>query len=113
MQAALLTDRSRVAGSGEPARHFLNNLVTSDIETLAPGGARYAALLTPQGKIIADFFVVAAPEDERRLLSSIARRNSAPSSLQKLTFYRLRAKIAIETHRSCRARGLGRRRRDR
>ncbi len=35
---------------------------------MAPGDARYTALLTPQGKIVADFFVVAAPESERRLL---------------------------------------------
>ena len=46
MKAALLPDRGIIKVSGEPARGFLNNLVTSDIGELTPGGARYGALLT-------------------------------------------------------------------
>ena len=57
MKAALLTDRGALRVSGEPARAFLHNLVTANIETLTPGHARYAALLTPQGKILVDFLV--------------------------------------------------------
>ncbi|MGA7973389.1 MAG: folate-binding protein, partial [Pseudolabrys sp.] len=52
MQAALLSDRGVVKVSGEDARHFLNGLFTNDIGKLAPGAPRFAALLTPQGKII-------------------------------------------------------------
>lgn len=95
MPAALLTDRSVLRVAGEPARHFLNNLVTSGIETLKPGEPRYAALLTPQGKIIADFFVVAAPEVENAFYLDCPAELS-PELLQKLTFYRLRAKVTIE-----------------
>ncbi len=94
MPAALLTDRSVLRIAGDPARHFLNNLVTSEIETLEPGQARYAALLTPQGKIVADFFVLAAPEQSAFYLDCPA--DIAPDLSQKLTFYRLRAKVTIE-----------------
>jgi folate-binding protein YgfZ len=95
MPAALLTDRSVLRVAGDPARHFLNNLVTAEIETLAPGEARYAALLTPQGKIIADFFVLAAPDDNSAFYLDCPSELGA-ELLQKLTFYRLRAKVTIE-----------------
>ena len=95
MKAALLTDRGVLRVTGEPARHFLNNLVTSDIEKLAPGTASYAALLTPQGKMLADFFVVAAPDSEGGFYLDCPAELAA-DLLQKLTFYRLRAKVTIE-----------------
>jgi folate-binding protein YgfZ len=94
MPSALLKDRAVLRVAGEPARHFLNNLVTSEIETLEPGQARYAALLTPQGKIVADFFVLAAAETGTLYLDCPA--DIAADLLQKLTFYRLRAKVTIE-----------------
>jgi len=92
MKAALLTDRSVLRVTGEPARGFLNNLVTCDIEHLSPGDARYGALLTPQGKIIADFLVIDAGEDG--LLIDVATA-LADELAQKLTFYKLRAKVTI------------------
>ncbi|MBC7578410.1 MAG: folate-binding protein, partial [Tardiphaga sp.] len=55
MKAAFLSDRGVIKLSGDDARGFLNNLVTSEIEVVTPGSARFGALLTPQGKIIADF----------------------------------------------------------
>jgi folate-binding protein YgfZ len=96
MKAALLTDRGVLRVTGEPARHFLHNLVTANIETLTPGHARYAALLTPQGKIIADFFVVEAPaEDGGGFFIDVAKALAADLA-QKLNFYKLRAKVTIE-----------------
>jgi folate-binding protein YgfZ len=95
MPAALLTDRSVLRVAGDPARHFLNNLVTTEVETLAPGEARYAALLSPQGKIVADFFIVAAPEADTVFYIDCPAELGA-ELLQKLTFYRLRTKVAIE-----------------
>ncbi len=47
---------------GPETENFLHNLVTADILGLAEGEARYAALLTPQGKILFDFFVVKTAE---------------------------------------------------
>jgi folate-binding protein YgfZ len=96
MKAALLTDRGVLRVAGEPARHFLHNLVTANIETLTPGQARYAALLTPQGKIIADFFVVEAPAEDGGGFFIDAPKALVPDLAQKLNFYKLRAKVTIE-----------------
>ena len=97
MKAALLTDRSVLRVTGEPARGFLNNLVTGDIETLTPGAARYTALLTPQGKIIADFFVIEAPTDDGGGFLIDCPKALVADLVQKLTFYKLRAKVTIES----------------
>ena len=51
MKAALLPDRGVVKVAGDEARTFLNGLLTSDVTQVTPQSARYAALLTPQGKI--------------------------------------------------------------
>ncbi|ARQ00357.1 YgfZ/GcvT domain-containing protein [Pseudorhodoplanes sinuspersici] len=97
MKAALLTDRSVLRVTGEPARGFLHNLVTGDIETLAPGDARYAALLTPQGKIIADFFVIEAGANEGGGFFIDCPKALADELAQKLNFYKLRAKVTIQS----------------
>lgn len=91
-RAALLPERAVLRVSGEDARHFLQNLVTSDIESLQPGEVRFAALLTPQGKILFDFFVVA--EKEGFLLD--APKALKDDLLKRLNFYKLRAKVVIE-----------------
>jgi hypothetical protein len=81
---------------GEDAGRFLNNLITSEVAELAPGTARFAALLTPQGKILFDFFVVAcAPEDGGGFVID-APRVLADALAERLKFYKLRAKIEIE-----------------
>ncbi|MBO0718621.1 MAG: folate-binding protein, partial [Rhizobiales bacterium] len=62
MKAALLPDRGVLKVIGDDARKFLHGLVTTDMLGVTPGMARFCALLTPQGKIIADFFVTEAPQ---------------------------------------------------
>ena len=57
-KAAYLEDRGVVRVSGEDAPSFLQGLLTNDVQTLKPGEARYAGLLTPQGKILFDMIVV-------------------------------------------------------
>ena len=52
------TDRGRVQLTGGDAVPFLHALLTNDIAALAPGAAGYAALLTPQGRMISDMEVV-------------------------------------------------------
>src|SRR5256885_7559897 len=61
MKAAFLPDRGVIKVSGEDARNFLNGLVTTDVALVRPGLGRFGALLTPQGKIIADFLITEAP----------------------------------------------------
>ncbi len=52
MQAALLPDRGVIKVAGETARTFLNGLLTADVGKVTPQAPAFAALLTPQGKII-------------------------------------------------------------
>jgi hypothetical protein len=96
MKAALLADRGVVKVAGDGARGYLHGLVTADILALAPGSARFCALLTPQGKIIADFIVTEAQAaDGGGFFLDIPRAVGA-TLISKLNLYRLRAKILIE-----------------
>jgi len=88
---AELPGRALIAVGGADWRSFLQGLLTQDVETLAPGEARFAGLLTPQGRLIWDLFVVGR-EDGCRL--DVARENRA-AVIQRLTLYRLRAKVDI------------------
>jgi len=96
MQAALLSDRGVVRVVGDEARAFLDRLVTSSVEGLQPAAARFAALLTPQGKIIVDFIVTEATEDDGGGFYIDVPRALAPELTKRLTFYKLRAKVTIE-----------------
>mgnify|MGYP001389591198 CR=1 FL=1 len=87
---------------GPDARTFLQGLITNDVKRLDAGPV-YAALLTPQGKYIADFFLIPEPDG---LLMDLPAAMVAPV-LQKLTLYKLRAKVTIETTDLTVARGLG------
>jgi len=92
-RAAILPDRAVLRVSGEDARHFLQNLVTSTVESLLPNEARFAALLAPQGKTLFDFFVV-AEKDGGLLLD--APKTLAADLAKRLRFYKLRAQVEIE-----------------
>jgi hypothetical protein len=96
MKAALLPDRGVVKIAGDGARNFLHGLVTADIVKLAPGTARFTALLTPQGKIIADFIVVEAPAADGGGFFLDIPRARAATLVEKLNLYKLRAKVLIE-----------------
>jgi tRNA-modifying protein YgfZ len=95
MKAAVLDDRAVLRIGGESARTFLHNLVTADIETMTPQTPRYAALLTPQGKIVADFIVAKAPAEDGGGFLIECPKALRDELQQKLTFYRLRAKVTI------------------
>src|SRR6201998_3468949 len=99
MKAALLPDRGVIKVAGDGARNFLHGLVTADIPTLAPMAARFSALLTPQGKIIADFFVIEGSDTQDGGLGD-GFFLDVPSALtatlvERLNLYKLRAKITI------------------
>jgi folate-binding protein YgfZ len=96
MKAALLPDRGVVKVVGDDARKFLNGLLTADIATMDAGSPRYAALLTPQGKIIVDCIVVEAPAQDGGGFFLDCPRPLAPTLVERLNFYRLRAKLIIE-----------------
>jgi folate-binding protein YgfZ len=96
MKATLLPDRGVLKVVGDDARKFLHGLVTADMLDLTPGQARFCALLTPQGKIIADFFVVEAPQAEGGGFFLDIPRAVAPTLVEKLNLYKLRARVLIE-----------------
>jgi folate-binding protein YgfZ len=96
MKAAFLPDRGVVKLNGDDARHFLNNLVTTELGDLKPGTARFAALLTPQGKIVADFLVTEAPAGHGGGFLIDCPKALADQLATKLGFYKLRAKVTVE-----------------
>jgi tRNA-modifying protein YgfZ len=96
MKAALLPDRGVVKVVGEPARGFLNGLLTADIGKVTPQNACFAALLTPQGKIVVDGIVAEAPATDGGGFFIDCPRALALSLVEKLNFYKLRAPIIAE-----------------
>jgi len=84
-------DRGIVAVSGDDRFSFLQGLVTNDVRGVSPERVVYAALLTPQGKYLHDFFV-AAIGDSLYLDCEAARRDDLR---RRLSLYRLRAKVTL------------------
>jgi folate-binding protein YgfZ len=96
MKAALLPDRGVVKVAGDDARAFLHGLFSADILKLTPGEARFAALLSPQGKIFTDFIVVEAPATDGDGFFLDAPRTLASTLGAKLNMYKLRSRVIIE-----------------
>src|SRR5215203_6053005 len=96
MQVSLLPDRGVIKVAGEGARVFLNGLLTCDVTKVAPGTPRFGALLTPQGKIIADAIVAEAPAADGGGFFLDVPRALAKTLTDKLNFYKLRAKVICE-----------------
>ncbi|ATG44076.1 tRNA-modifying protein ygfZ-like protein [Phaeobacter piscinae] len=97
-----MSNRRILRLSGAETRDLLQGLITNDVAKVDQGLV-YAALLTPQGKYLADFFVAADGED---LLVDVDE-SLAASLAKRLTMYRLRAKITIEETDLAVRRGTG------
>jgi folate-binding protein YgfZ len=89
--ATTLTDRALIRISGEGVTDFLQGLVTQDVAGLVPGVPRWSALLTPQGKVIADFLLWADGADVLVDCEAV----QAEALAKRLTMYRLRKPITI------------------
>jgi tRNA-modifying protein YgfZ len=96
MKAALLGERGVVKVAGEDARKFLNGLITADAEAVTPGKPCFAALLTPQGKIMVDMIVAEAPAEDGGGFFLDCPRALALTLVQRFNFYKLRAKVIVE-----------------
>ncbi len=86
-------ERALLRVTGDDARPFLQGLITGDIDKVTPDRAIWAALLTPQGKYLFDFFAV-EDADGAILLDVDAGRSA--DLLKRLKLYKLRAKVTIE-----------------
>lgn len=86
-----LTDRALIAVGGPDWRDFLQNLLTQSVDSMGENEARFAALLTPQGRLLYDVFVVG--RSDGCWLDVAAEHRAA--LIQRLTLYRLRAKVEI------------------
>lgn len=96
MKSTLLPERGVIKVVGDGARKFLHGLVTADILNLKSGGAKFCALLTPQGKIIADFLLTEAPATAGGGFFLDVERGQIAALIDKLNLYKLRAKIIVE-----------------
>ena len=96
MKAALLSDRGVVKVAGDEARSFLHGLVSADVLELHPGAARFCALLTPQGKIIADFIATEAPAKDGGGFFLDVPRERVKALVDKLNLYKLRSHVMVE-----------------
>lgn len=88
---AFLADRGVVSVTGQDAKAFLDNLITSDMDDLEEKPAIHGGLLTPQGKILFEFFVIR--HRDGFLLDTL--RASVPDLVKRLTLYRLRSKVSL------------------
>ena len=91
MNRAVLNDRALVRVAGPDWRSFLQGLLTQDVESLAEGELRYGALLTPQGRLRMDLFLLG---DANGVLIDVSA-GKRDELVQALTLYRLRAKVEI------------------
>ncbi|MEI9428867.1 CAF17-like 4Fe-4S cluster assembly/insertion protein YgfZ [Mesorhizobium sp. Cs1299R1N3] len=92
MPFALLKDRALISVSGPDAEHFLQNILTTDLDALGDGEAKPGALLTPQGKILFDFLISRAGENAFRIE---CRADVSDDFIRRLMLYKLRAKVEI------------------
>ncbi len=87
----ILSDRSLVALSGPDAEKFLQGVITNDVALLENQDFILAALLSPQGKVLFEFYVIRAGDD---LWIDVAR-SSADELVKRLSMYKLRADVRI------------------
>lgn len=92
MPFAHLEDRAVILVSGPEAEHFLQNILTVDLDALKEGEANPGALLAPQGKILFDFLISRTGPDAFRLE---CRADAADDFHRRLLLYKLRAKAEI------------------
>jgi len=92
----LLGDRGVIEVAGADATGFLQRLITNTVLNIPKGEGRYAGLLTPQGKLLFDFFVVPLPEgsDAGYLIDCSGEQTA--DLFKRLNLHKMRANIAIE-----------------
>lgn len=90
-ETAFLAHRGVIAVDGADRVAFLQGLVSNDVSRTAPGRTVWSALLTPQGRYLAEFFIFA--EGDSLLLD--APRDAIPDLVKRLNRFRLRSKVTV------------------
>ena len=88
---ARLDDRALIRVSGPEARAFLNRLLSQEVETLVEGEARFAALLSPQGRVLHELFLHG--EEDGVLVDAPA--GNRDGLMARLRMFKLRAAVEI------------------
>jgi folate-binding protein YgfZ len=89
----LLADRGIIELKGVDATPFLQRLITNSVLDIPAGESRYAALLTPQGKLLFDFFVVPLAQEAVYLVDCL--KEQASELMKRLNLHKMRANITI------------------
>lgn len=92
---AQLSDRSVLALTGADTRAFLQDMLTQDLNLLSPEQPLWAALLSPQGKVLADMLLFAVPDSETVWIDVAA--DAAAGLARKLLMYKLRRTVSVAT----------------
>ena len=87
----VLTQRAILTISGPGRKIFLQGLITNNVENITETTALYAALLTPQGKYLHDFFISEMDD----VLYLDCERDRRTDLLRRLMMYKLRAEVDI------------------
>lgn len=87
-----LENRSLITVGGEEAEAFLQGILTCNVEEIKENKAGFGGLLTPQGKILFDFYVIRS----RGIFLLDTDEELVDDLIKRLMFYRLRAKVTIE-----------------
>ncbi len=91
-QVVILEKRGVILVSGKDAKEFLQNIITNDINKVSYKNSVFAALLTPQGKYLNEFFII--QNNIGYLLD--CSENSTSELIKDLSKYKLRSKVEIE-----------------
>lgn len=104
MIGEIAADRTAIALTGTDVLPFLQGMLSNDVLSLGKApGIVWTALLTPQGKYLADFFVIRTPD---KLMLDV-KSTLADATQRRLTIYRLRADVRMTPTDLAITRGLG------
>ena len=91
----VLHDRGVIEMTGEDTTGFLQRLITNSVKDIPAGESRFSGLLSPQGKLLFDFFVVPRPPEQGMGYLFDCVRAQATDLIKRLNLHKLRAKIQI------------------
>ena len=91
-QIIILENRGLISITGEDVKEYLQNIITNDINKVSKTNSIFAALLSPQGKYLFDFFVI--KKGNGYLLDCYG--NSVKELISNLSKYKIRSKVEIK-----------------